>query len=157
MALPFFSRNLGVRRLAVLLAVMGCVAGVVKVLPAFRSLENQRYWSKYIRSWVSAYPGSHLVEGRWGEVLLVERKPTPALPPLPKGYSFADAPATSEPNASPDVIIRSFGYTSPDPPGLSGYGLLALVILAYTAVPFLCPHAIAWIATGFRAKPSTHL
>jgi hypothetical protein len=161
----FFSRDHGVRRLATLFLVLGFWVGVVKVWPAFRNLENQRYWAKYVHSWVSAYPGSHLIEGTWGEVLLVAKASasTPPLPPLPKGYTLAEEPASPDellkqaPDASQQITIRSFGSTSPDPPSLGAYGLLGLVVLAYVAVPFLCPHAIAWVVTGFRAKPPTRL
>jgi hypothetical protein len=141
---------------------MGCVAGAVRTLPGFISLQNQRYWSKYIQGCVSANPGSRLTEGRRGELLLI------AAPKLPTVDASAvdTAPVTNSSSVVKDLLraappaqitIRNFGYASPDPPPSSAYGLLGLVFLTYTAVPFLCPHAVAWIVTGFRAKPSAQL
>ena len=173
-ALPFFSRNLGVRRLAVLLAAMGAAAGAFKVRSDFRALEGQRYWAKYVRSWVSACPNSRLIEGRRGEILLVAEPKALGLSDLGKfGGSLANSsPSAATPKSfaadslTPDEIlklappasphiIRSFGYSSPDPPRFNSYGVLALMIVAYATVPFLCPHAVAWIVAGFRTKPST--
>jgi hypothetical protein len=134
MTVGFFSRNLGVQRLAIFVAVCGLAFGVHSNWRAFRNLERQRYWAKYVRSWVDANPGSRLEMGHWAELLLV--RPADPGTTLPKGY---------------DQIIQSFGYTSADSPELSAYGLLALVILAYALVPLLLIHAFAWIIVGFRS------
>jgi hypothetical protein len=140
----FFSRNLGVQRLAISLGIVGCTLGCVSAWSRFQHLEDQRYWATYIHTWVNATPGSSLERGDWGQLLLV-------------------APAVATPNAAehatrPDIfdqlasqrVIRSFGETSPNPPSAREYFVLGLRALFPGLLPFLFVHAIAWIVTGFR-------
>jgi hypothetical protein len=128
--LTFLSRNLGVRRLALVLAIIaGVTAGCLLSIGEFKSLEQQRWANKYFKSEVAKHPEWTLHQNEDGWYL----------------YDGFDKDLKWR-------VAESFPRTVDHEPTLWEYLVPFGALLGGGVLMWLVVHTIAWVISGFRPE-----
>ena len=139
------NRNVGVRRLAIVLSIAGAAAGSAWEYKNSDFAERIRDY-RWARAEMVARPHSRLVPHDDGSVHLVAVTPAAAASPtqdLGGGWTTAAQPAHGE--ETEEISTLHF-------PTSSDLLLALLVVALAAAVPFAVVHAAAWVVQGFRAE-----
>jgi hypothetical protein len=159
----------GIRRLALVLGVVGAILGGFYARPRFQSLQHRQWHFAYFSEQRKAHPKAK-IEKRGREVALVEM-PAPidwaasakqaGLIAVPPGFTL-DKPSSDvskDPNAGwtllpPDppapIYEQTFPAGSDAPPWRFEYVLLALPVILGFLLPLGAIHATVWVVRGFR-------
>ena len=137
---PFLSQNLGVRRLAVVLSILGAaLTGVLWSAKQLNSLAERRWDNKYFRAEIANRPELALVQHD-DEWYLMDNGPHPEWEWFRK-------------QNSEDWrwrIVEHFPITVDRPPARWEYLIPLLPALGGAVLMWLIVHTIAWVVTGFR-------
>jgi len=139
----FRSQNLGVRRLAVVLAIIAGAGATWTQIKPFRAIQQRGWDNAYFREEVAKHPELTLTSDRDGWYLQDET--------LEKKWK-------AEHLANPYYfewdwrwsIIEQFRRTADAPPKISEYLALAITPISAAVIAWLLVHTIAWVTTGFR-------
>ena len=140
MALTLFSRNLGVRRLAVVLAIIASVmTGGLWSLQKFRSLEEEKWTNRYFQSEVAKHPELTLAQNEDGWYLM-DNGPHPEWA-LHRKYGREDWHWR---------VVEHFPRTVDHKPTLWEYLVPFGAFLGSGVLMSLVVHTVAWVISGFR-------
>ncbi len=134
---PFRSRNLGVRRLALVAAIVGAIAGTVWALHHPTEVQTRRWNYAYLRSEQAKYPDASLrEESQHGALYLMDCHGEPCGPSPPRWE-----------------IVEQFPPDADQPPKWWEYWeylYLLIPVAVGVAGLWLLVHTVAWVVAGFQ-------
>jgi|ERR1035437_920054 hypothetical protein len=135
----FRSPNLGVRRLAVVLAVVGGLLGIWQTEKPLHALQKRRWDNAYFRSEIARHQELTLTQNNVGWYLM-DYNMRPSWPVYEWDWEWR--------------VLERFPRTADEPPKLREYFPLTFpAIGAFLA--WLVVHTFAWIIAGFKVGASS--